>query len=194
MSQQLIVAASAGLAQLATSFDNLAVLVGVMLSYGVWRPLLSYLLAQAIMLGVVFGVSVPLGETLQVQTGYLGFIPLGLGVWAIISRRSGGNAGREEEDRLGRGSVLLGCVLFLAMSVDSLSVLTPMLADTQSGLRGVGLVGAMVGVGAISGLALFGVRLAVQMSVWARRADLIGPWIMVAAGLYVLSNSATDLM
>lgn len=80
------IALSAVTAHLATNLDNLAIMVGLILTVGQLRTLSGYLIAQGIMLTAAVFVSAGLETGLPHQVGYLGFIPIGLGVYALVAR------------------------------------------------------------------------------------------------------------
>ncbi|MCP4818643.1 MAG: hypothetical protein GY883_05615 [Shimia sp.] len=77
---------SAALAHLLTNIDNLAIMAGLILSSGRWRVIGCYFLAQAIVLGVALRLGERLGEQLPHYTGYLGFIPVIIGIGALWRR------------------------------------------------------------------------------------------------------------
>lgn len=185
------IALSATLAHLATNLDNLAIMVGLMVTIGQFRTVAGYLVAQIIMVGAAFVVSEGVEAELPNQVGYLGAIPIVLGLYALWQRHLG-NGQSDTMEATGSGLVAI-VALFVSVSFDSFAVLTPLLADS----RDVYTVVILIGV-ATSALLLAAVGLGVSRMA-PNSADRIGqlewfaPYVMIAIGLYVILNTGTDL-
>ncbi len=128
--------------------------------------------------------------------GYLGFIPLGLGVY-LLWQRLGTSRGEHSDESMpnGRGSGWLSTTaLMFSNSADSLAVFVPLLAesDRDSLLWEVSVFLVM----AILWAALAW-RIADQPR-FARRIEALGerlvPWILILVGVYILLDTATDTL
>ncbi len=182
---------SAAVAHLATNLDNLAVMVGLILTVGQVRTVSGYLIAQAIMLLAAYAVSEGIEAELPHQVGYLGLIPIVLGLYALFRRYSSGEAAASEQT--GRSHIVAIVALFLSVSFDSFAVLTPLLADSGQ----VFTAGILLGAGGSAvGLAVVGSALATMAPSRASRVERLewlAPYVMIAIGLYVVLNTGTDI-
>lgn len=185
-------AASVALALVLTNLDNLALLIAIAVPVGLRRALAGYVLAQGLVLGLSLGLAAGVAEVFAARAGVLGLVPLGLGAWALW--RGGPGAGPEPEQRPGQRATLLATVgLFLGLSMDSFAVLTALLADSAPLFRGAALLGGVAGIALMAGAGAALARVAERSARWLGRADRFAPYVMMAAGLYVLWNSGTDM-
>ncbi|NDW43492.1 hypothetical protein [Ruegeria sp. PrR005] len=192
MSALLGFAASAALAQILTNLDNLALLLALVVATGSRAAVGGYLLAQAVVLAAAHAVALGAGGLPLDWIGFLGLVPLALGLRGIAAQLRG--QGGSEQPVPARRGLVATALLFLSLSFDSFSVLAPLLADSAPAFRWAGLAGAafaalILGMG---GLAAGGLRRGLGR--WAARLEALAPWVMLGAGLYVLSNSGTDLV
>jgi len=102
----------------------------------------GYLIAQGIMLSAAYFVSAGLETGLPRQVGYLGFIPIGLGLYALVGRYLGTESTAAEQ--VSKSHVLAIVALFLSVSFDSFAVFTPLLADSGPGYTMPILLGAAI--------------------------------------------------
>lgn len=182
-------ALSAALAQVLTNLDNLAALLAMMLTVGPSRAVAGYVLAQAIVLSASMAVALELNATIPGWTGYFGLVPVMLGsrgVWLQYRQRQS-----EEAVQISSGaSVVVTTLIYLSLSMDSFAVMAPLLADSTPTYRLAAVSGAAAAVAALGGLAIVSTRWA---SVgWVAGLQKLGPYAMILAGLYVLSNTGTD--
>lgn len=191
MIDEFVIALSAVTAHLATNLDNLAIMVGLILTVGQLRTLSGYLVAQGIMLASAVFVSVGLETGLPHQVGYLGFIPIGLGAYALVARYLGKESSAAEQ--VSKSHVLAIIALFLSVSFDSFAVFTPLLADSGPSYTLPILLGA--GASAVA-LAFGGAALAAMAPAKVsriERLEWLAPYVMIAIGLYVVINTGTDI-
>ncbi|NSY38222.1 hypothetical protein [Leisingera sp. ANG59] len=190
---ELAFAVSAGAAQIATSLDNFAILLALLLTAGKGRAVAGYLLSQFIMLGAAMAAALGADQAMPGgMSGYLGVVPLALGLRGAVRMlvRKPGNA----NPRMSSNAGVLGlAALFLALSFDSFAVMAPLLADSQTGYRLWALGGAAAAVAGLAALAVKAAEAAGPAGIWSARLERIGPFVMIAAGIYVLVNSGTDL-
>ncbi|MFA3915465.1 hypothetical protein [Ruegeria hyattellae] len=193
MLDHLIFALSAALAQVLTNLDNLAALIALMLVSGAARSVVGFLLAQLLMLAAAMGVAFGVSDAVPHWAGYLGVFPLGLGLWGLWRQFSVRSDAPSSPLPAG-ASVLVTTLLFLSLSVDSFMVMAPLLADSAPSYRIAGLIGAVLAVCALAVLALAGARATGAAERIARRMERIVPYVMICAGIYILSNSWTDVV
>lgn len=176
----------------ATNMDNLTILVSWMLAGNVSGANIAkgYAIAtvSVLVISTLLGLSsfaIPVG-----LIGYLGIIPIGLGVWSLVGQFRG-----EQQDAVdsGNGAALgIGATL-TANSVDSIIVFSPLLADSQAVIDAY-IAAAFVVVAAIwFWMARFASQRAAKLDVVTRVAGWIAPFIMIYVGIYILMNTATDV-
>ncbi|MCL6281941.1 hypothetical protein M3P21_00205 [Ruegeria sp. 2012CJ41-6] len=192
MLDHLIFALSAALAQVLTNLDNLAALIALMLVSGAARSVAGFLLAQMVVLLAALAVAYGVSDTVPHWAGYLGVFPIGLGIWGVWRQFTSRPDAPSSVLPVG-ASVLVTTLLFLSLSVDSFIVMAPLLADSVPSYRLAGLIGAMLAVCALAALALAGARATSAAERIARRMEKIVPYVMICAGIYILSNSWTDM-
>ncbi|MCE8508981.1 hypothetical protein KBY28_11030 [Ruegeria pomeroyi] len=192
MSALLGFTASAALAQILTNLDNLALLLTLVVATGPRTAVGGYLLAQAVVLSAALAVALGVGGLPLDWVGYLGLVPLALGLHGIAAQWRGQD--KVEQQVLEQRSLVATAVLFLGLSLDSFSVLAPLLADSAPAFRWAGLTGASGAALALGmgGFAAGGLRRGLGR--WATRLEALAPWVMLGAGVYVLSNTGTDLV
>ena len=192
MIEYLLFAVSSALVLLATNLDNLAVLLGLMLSLPRRVAVAGFWVAQGIVLAVAYVAATGASDAFAARVGYLGAVPVALGLWQLWSQW---RAPTDDAPALdGKRSLGMVVALFLSLSVDSLLVMTPLLADSSGGFRLAALVGA-AGMAALAGGGaawLFAPGGALPRVI--PRLERLAPVIMILAGLYVLSNTGTDVV
>lgn len=191
MMELVAFALSAALAQVLTNLDNLAALLALMLTVGTSRAVAGYVLAQAIVLATATAVAFELNATIPGWTGFFGLVPITLGLRGVWSQFRGSTG--EDLQRVSSGaSVIVTTLLFLSLSMDSFAVMAPLLADSTADFRVAALMGAATAVAGLGALALISATWA--SSRWVHRLERLGPYAMILAGLYVLSNTPTDVV
>lgn len=184
--------ASAALIWIMTNLDNLAALVVLVLTLGAGQATGAFLLAQGAVLSGIVATALGVG-LVPGWSGYLGVIPVGLGSYALWRQFRAPDP--DTSDMVGRKSSLLAAVaLFISMSVDSFAVVVPFLADALPSYQKAGVAGAICAILILAGLGAASARLTPLLGDWARSLERIAPIVMIAAGLYVLANTATDLI
>lgn len=194
MLEHLIFALSAGLTWFLTNLDNLAVLFALLLPLGVGRAVFAYVVAQALVLGAVLSLAETTGSVLDGRVGFLGLIPICLGLVSIWRRP---NVSEDEVIRhvqRGAAGLFMAIATFLTMSLDSFAVMLPLLAESAASFRTAAVVGAMATILLMAVGVLVVARAAAPMRELAGRAEVLGPYVMIAAGVYVLLDSVTDFV
>lgn len=179
----LLYGLSAALALVMTNLDNLALMVALLARLPARKVAGAYALA----LGIILILALLVAEGAQAfprYVGYLGVVPILLGLRELLRRHGEAPATAE------RASTFVALVLtFLSVSTDSLSVLAPLLADAAPGYRFAGLYGA---VAAGSALVLAGLGASGLSARLGAMLERLAPFVMIAVGIYVLLNTATD--
>jgi len=182
---------SAFTAQILTNLDNLAALLALTLVSGGKRSVIGFLLAQAIVISAALLLALGVEDVVPHWAGYLGLIPLSLGVLALIRRKRGADAQANPNLESG-ASVIMVTLLFISLSMDTFAVLAPLLADSAPSFRTAGVIGASLAALGLAAVALFGSKAPFMSGALAQRLERLVPYVMICAGLYILSNSWTD--
>ena len=186
------------MAFVSTSMDNLFLLITYTLhpKYGIAKVRAGYLLAVLIMLGLCVAVAQGV-QLLPVHiVPWIGLIPIAIGLYELWLLRRGGPATAAEAEEIGgsgRGSVFAITMIMLTHSWDSIAVLAPLLSDTRSGLIGWMAVSVVCAAALLTFFAQKAVgheKIRIQL---ARYAPKVLPFLLIAVGLYILTNSPTDI-
>ncbi|EEX10882.1 putative membrane protein [Ruegeria lacuscaerulensis ITI-1157] len=191
MLDQVVFAASAFMAQVLTNLDNLMALVALMIVTGPQRAVLGFLLAQGLVIGAAFLLALGVEDAVPHWAGYLGTIPLALGLFGAVRQIRGANA-QDAPEVSGSASALVTMLLFASLSMDTFAVLAPLLADSTPEYRLAGALGAGLAALSLAVAGLIGGRARIMTGRLAQRLEYLVPYVMICAGLYILSNSWTD--
>jgi cadmium resistance protein CadD (predicted permease) len=130
---------------------------------------------------------------LAVFCGYVGTLPIALGVYRLVSlrRSAGGGDAVAPAQALGAGAV---AALTLANGGDTIAVLLPLFADTEDAMIGV-LAGTIVGAAVL----WFALARAIAKQDWVRRTlprveRWLVPTLLIGVGFYILLNTSTDTL
>ena len=184
-------------AYLATNMDNFAILTALFAKYrGDGAAVLTgHLLAVAVTLGVA-GLVGDAASVVPVQyLGYLGIVPIAMGVFWMY-RWVRPLAAAEESAVSGRaGAATVATFLgLLSNSTDTLLTQAIVFADTAARLDWVVAVSVLAIAALLAAAAGFGVRNPRFGPVLERHAGRVAPFIMIAVGVYVLADTATDVI
>lgn len=187
----LSLGASALVAHVGTNLDNFLALMALLPGLGRLRAVTAFVSAQALVLSLAWGFAEGVEHIIGGAVGWLGLVPLGLGLYGVWGMMRASDA--EASVRTKSPPNLIAAVLmFLAMSGDTLAVFVPFLADTSEVLEHWVLLGAGLSVVILAGVSLGLWRGMSRISAAARWLEAALPWIMIAVGLYVIWNTATD--
>ena len=121
--------------------------------------------------------------------GYLGFVPLSIGLYLLVFTRA---QAEEPASRSTAWPAVAG--LLFANSGDTIFAVGPLFAESGSDAR----LGLAIGFVLIAAAWLF---LILTISQRVARSELLSrlgprmaPWMMILVGLYILSDSATDMV
>ncbi len=121
--------------------------------------------------------------------GYLGFVPVSIGAYLLLF------TGAEAEQPTSRATTWPAIAgLLLANSGDTIFAIGPLFAESGSKAR-IGLAIGFALIAAVWLLLILNVSERVARSgVLSRIGHRMAPWMMILVGLYVLSDSATDVV
>ncbi|MEX0277309.1 MAG: hypothetical protein AB3N07_13470 [Ruegeria sp.] len=191
MIEHILFAISAGIVTVSTNLDNLFVLFGLIMVMSTRRAVAGFAVAQTIILLLALVIASGLDQSgLLNWVGYLGIIPLTIGLYGIWQQISGAE-GRKMPDT---GAITSVVILFLSLSIDTLAAMTPLFADSTPAFRFSALIGAFCALAMLIALASWGAPRAQVLGPRIARLDRIAPYIMVSVGLYILVNSPTDVL
>ncbi|WP_170330463.1 hypothetical protein [Ruegeria arenilitoris] len=191
MLDHVVFAASAFMAQILTNLDNLAALLALMLVSGPRRAVTGFLLAQIIVISAALLLALGVDDVVPHWAGYLGVFPLTLGLFGVVRQYRG--TGSETDPHISSSaSTLVTMMLFISLSMDTFAVLAPLLADSAPSFRIAGVIGASLAALGLAFLGFLGARTPVMTGGLARRLEKLVPYVMICAGIYILSNSWTD--
>jgi cadmium resistance protein CadD (predicted permease) len=193
VSELTIIALVAG-SYAATNMDNLTILVSWMLAGRI--PFAGIAGGYAMATVAVLVVSIALGFSSNVipveHIGYLGVFPIGLGVYSLVGQIRGGS--RPADADPGNGAAFGIAVTLTANSADSIIIFSPMLADSTT-VVDLYIASVFVIVAAAwFWMAKVASRHAAKLDAVTRAAAWIAPFIMIYAGIYILMDTATDVI
>jgi len=191
----LAIALASAAAFVASSMDNLLLLVGFKSARSMDRRSVrvGYVVSVVTVTGLAWGLALAAEGRVPFRLSYLGVLPIIAGVYhgvRSLRERASSEVARPPSRGSGFFSVL---VTMLANSGDSLLVLMALFADTAPGLdlvAGATLVAMSALWIAIAGFVAGHPRHRSRVEAFARYAL---PVILVAVGIYILMDTSTDL-
>jgi cadmium resistance protein CadD (predicted permease) len=193
VSELTIIALVAG-SYAATNVDNLIILVSWMLAGK--TSFTSMTRGYAMATVAVLAISTILGlssNVIPIQLiGYLGVFPIGLGIYAMIGQIRGGN--QQPGADAGNGAALGIATTLTANSSDSIIIFSPMLADSQAIIDLYIASTFVVAATAWFWMAKVASEHTAKLKAVTRVAGWIAPFIMIYVGIYILMNTATDVI
>ena len=173
-----------------TNIDGLFAFFAVAVTGKIRQAITGFLAAQVLVTGGAYLAGTGVTVLSPHVIGYLGIVPLTLGLWELrrIHKRREPAAPPPETPH----SVLSSMTLFLALSTDTFVLMAAFFADSSPGYDRFILIGALL---AVAGLLTTGVLLASGFRE-NRKIQLLleklAPFVMIAAGIYILLDTATD--
>jgi cadmium resistance protein CadD (predicted permease) len=181
----------------ATNVDNLALLVGWLVTGRTHREQVfaGHLLGMLALLLLSFGFGLG-AELFPVRyVGVLGVVPFLLGLNGLRNLVRAQGAAESPVASAGALSLPLSIASTqLANGVDTVLVFGPLLADSESGVDLVMIVG-FVGMALVwYGLARLLERQATRLSGLERYGHWLAPIVLIGVGFYILDNTVTDVV
>jgi len=188
-----------GAAFVSTNLDNLVVLSAYAAKPG-YRPLpikLSFVLVCLLVLVISLALSRAAGVLPADKLRFLGLIPMGLGTYQI-TRLFLGAADESPDPEISPAaseiSAYIGFALvMLANSSDSVSVLTPLMADLKPVFVVAGFAAALIAAVAMSALAHLLARHVASKIYLETFAKWVLPFLLVGIGLLILIDKPSDI-
>ena len=121
--------------------------------------------------------------------GYLGFVPLSIGLYLLLRPDSG-------DDQPAAAAATWPAItgLLVANSADTVFALGPLFAESDAPARA-GLVAGFVLIALLWLVLILAVSSKlVRSERLSRIAPQLAPWMMILVGLYILADSATDVV
>jgi cadmium resistance protein CadD (predicted permease) len=190
---QLQIVAVAVVGFLSTSLDNLGVLVALFAAREIapWRLAAIYFAVTWTLIGLGWGMSALAEYAIEENVGYLGVVPIALGIRsAWLLRHPGRDASASVSTVAGS---IAAALLMFATSADNLLVALSLFADAARALDPTlcaTLVACSVGWCA---LAFWLARRSPVAMVLQRAVRPLLPLLLVAVGVYILIDTATDV-
>lgn len=180
------------LAYVLTNIDGLFAFLALS-SAGRWRQaVIGFLLAQVAVIAGAYVAGTGAAFLTPGRIGLLGLVPIGLGLfelWRNATRKEqGAPAGRSA------GSIVGVVAIFLALSTDTFVLMAAFFADSRQEYD---LFVFSGGVLAVCGLLAAGTALSRGLAPGPRTQrffENLAPFVMIAAGLYILFDTATDVL
>lgn len=191
-----IVAPAAG-AYLATNVDNFVVLAA-MLAQGAHdrkRVLAGFAISVLSALAISFLVALPADAVPTRYIGLLGVIPLAMGALGflrLIAREDSHPTWFERPS--GRSLVHVTALTLIANSGDTVVVLSALFADTRPEADPVIILSFITAAGLLAAVAAYAVSHPRLKQRILKLAPNLTPLILIAVGLYILADTATDLV
>jgi len=173
-----------------TNVDNLLIMASLGAGPASRRNvILGFLAASAAVLTIISLASFIEDLVPARLLGYLGFVPISIGVYLLFSKTA--SAGDETSTVTTWPAISL---LLFANSGDTVFALGPLFAESSDAAR----IGLATGFTLIAGLWLLLIltvssKIAESESL-SRLGHWLAPWMMIIVGLYILSDSTTDLV
>jgi cadmium resistance protein CadD (predicted permease) len=184
------------IAFVATNLDNLILLVTWLLEPGARKShvmiglVSSMIIIVLVAYGVGWAADVAAGDYLE-YLGYLGLVPLTLGVFKLTQALRGQTAGvvvpKVPLAALGYTTTQL------ANGGDTIAVFAPLLIDTHQSFDWLILATIAVLVVIWFGAAHWLASQAYRLPFLERYAELTAALVMIVVGLYILADTATDI-
>jgi cadmium resistance protein CadD (predicted permease) len=189
---------------IATNLDNLLILVLLLANtHYLKKYVLAGFLSAVILVILLSGFGLLLGQTFNAGLiGYLGAVPLLFGCFLLyqqwvrkppVEKKTETPA---DQELLGnpRQVWITTTILLLSNSADSIAVLLPLMAETESKL-----LPTLIGLYLLAGAGCCIVALAIvnQPKLAGRikrHGEQLVPWIMIGVGLYILTDTNTDTL
>ncbi|MCK7612971.1 hypothetical protein [Roseibium sediminicola] len=187
---ELALSGSVTLAYVLTNIDGLMVFVALSAS-GKWKQTsLSFLIAQATVIVAAFATGAFASGLPVHLVGWLGLAPIVLGLYQLrreFSETSGSSPGTNENP-------LGAAVVFVALSTDTLVLLAAFFADSRETFDHLVLIGALLAVCILLASGSLLSRSLGFSEEAMRKLQRLTPFVMIAAGVYILMDTGTDAL
>lgn len=170
----------------ATNLDNLLLSVNIAQVDGVRRAAAVFLSIQALAILLALGLSQGLEGFPGHWIGYLGILPVSLGIFELIRRI-------EDEAVPASIGIFQSALLLASNSGDSLAVLMVTFSDLSEKNDAIAAIGAGAAAVALTALLMVVSTRPLTQHYLGPLAKRLQPWLMIVIGLYVLWDSPIDV-
>lgn len=198
MAELLAVAGLTVVGFAATNIDNLILLVTWLITPNsrAEQVFAGYTLGMFGLLALCYVVALSAAFVPVEYLGFLGVVPVGLGIkklWDL--RRMKSEVSAVTRPTLGARSLVPTIALTqVGNGADTIVVFVPLLSDTMGGLDPLIALCFAAMVLIWFGTARFLALHARRLRMIERYGELVAPIVMIVIGLYILDNTATDMM
>jgi cadmium resistance protein CadD (predicted permease) len=175
------------IAVVATNLDNLLLSLNMAQVDGIRRTATVFISVQALAILLALGLSQGLEGFPAHWIGYLGILPVSLGVYELIRRI-------EHEAVPASIGVFPSALLLASNSGDSLAVLMVTFSDLSENYDLVALIGAGMAAIALTTLLIVLSTRSVTEQYLGLVARRLQPWLMILIGLFILWDSPIDVL
>lgn len=198
MDDILLAISVSSVAFLSTSIDNLFLLITLSVhpKYGMSRVRLGYLLAVVLMIAISLILSQGAQFIPTDFSHYVGLVPLGIGTYELYQLVAGKKVASKEtsvELEFRKGTIWSVALIMLAHSWDSIAVLAPLLAETRSMLISWMAISIVLSAILLILMAQKAVSHPRLHQILSLSAPKVLPFLLIGIGLYILSNTPTDI-
>lgn len=183
---------SVALAYVLTNIDGLFAFLALSSAGRRRQVVAGFLSAQVVVIAGAYVAGTGAAFLTPGRIGLLGLVPIGLGLFEIWR-----NAARREQagsTQRSAGSLVGTVVIFLALSTDTFVLMAAFFADSREEMDFYVFLG---GILAVTGLLALGTALSKGLAPGPRTErffERLGPFVMIAAGIYILFDTATDVL
>lgn len=174
----------------ATNVDNLLIMSTLAAGSVSRGSLVTGFLVASFAVLVIVSLATLIARAIPPEVlGYLGLVPISIGVYLLLFTGSAGDTAAS-----GVRTWPAVAALLFANSGDTIFAVGPLFAESGDGAR-IGLAIGFVLIAAIWLVLILGLSARIARSeTLGRIGHRIAPWMMILVGLYILSDSATDLV
>ena len=189
----------AAAAYIATNLDNFTLLVSLLVRYRTRAIVVSAGFVSSMILlliaGFLIGTS---GDRLPSQyLGLLGVIPLSIGfvgLWRLVRSRPAIKADAKSEKDSVKTVFITSFLSQIGNGADTVITFSILFADSTTAADSVIVATLLTIVGIFLSIAIYGIRHPAVSDMVDRYANKVTPFLLMFVGLYVILNTATDLM
>ena len=173
----------------ATNVDNLLIMATLAAGRASRNAVITGFVLASFAVLLISTLATFIADVLPPATlGYLGFVPISIGVYLLFASST------SDDDTTGATTWPAITGLLLANSSDTIFALGPLFAESEDSAR-IGLVAGFVVIAAIWLVLILNVSSRVARSTTlGRLGHRLAPWMMILIGLYVLTDTGTDLV
>ena len=170
----------------ATNLDNVLLSINMAQAGGIKRVSVTFLFIQLLVITLALGLSQGLEGVPSHWVGYLGFLPIALGIRELLKKKNGDSVAPPA------GSAQSAIVL-ASNSGDSLAVLVVTFSDNAEEFDPLMAVGAGVAAVLLTTVLILLSHWSILKRYLAPIASKIQPWLMILIGLLVLWDTPFDV-